>query len=52
MPKIQMIIHSLKKQLQESGDSESISAMAKFGITPEQTHGVKIPQLRGIAKEY
>ena len=26
--------------------------MAKFGITPEQTYGVKIPYLRAIAKEY
>lgn len=52
MAKIQMIIQSLKKQLQESGDPESISAMAKFGITPEQTYGVKIPRLRAIAKEY
>lgn len=26
--------------------------MAKFGITPQQIYGVKIPQLRAIAKEY
>ncbi|MGC9364630.1 MAG: DNA alkylation repair protein [Fidelibacterota bacterium] len=52
MSNIPEIIQSLKKQLQESGDPESISAMAKFGITPEQTYGVKIPRLRAIAKNY
>jgi len=26
--------------------------MAKFGITPEQTYGVKVPHLRSIAKDY
>ncbi|MDO9548661.1 MAG: DNA alkylation repair protein [Candidatus Marinimicrobia bacterium] len=30
----------------------AIPAMAGFGITPEQTYGVKIPNLRAIAKEY
>ena len=52
MNSIQEIVDAIQKRLKTLGDSDKIPAMAKYGITPEQTFGVKVPHLRAIAKEY
>ena len=41
------IIEKLKSQ----SDPDAVEGMARFGITPENTFGVSIPNLRKIAKE-
>lgn len=38
-------------RLESLSDPDSIAGMARFGITPEKAYGVRIPQLRAIAKE-
>ena len=52
MNSIQEIVDTIQKRLKTLGDPDKIPAMAKYGITPEQTFGVKVPHLRAIAKEY
>ena len=52
MNNIETTIITIQKRLREAGDPMAIPAMAKFGITPEQTYGVKIPRLRAIARDY
>jgi hypothetical protein len=32
-------------------DPKAVEGMVKYGITPERTYGVSIPNLRKIAKE-
>jgi len=39
------------KQLKFLSNPKAIEGMARFGITPERTYGVSIPNLRKIAKE-
>jgi 3-methyladenine DNA glycosylase AlkD len=39
------------KQLETLSNQDSIKGMARFGITPEHTFGVSIPNLRKIARE-
>lgn len=39
------------KKLKSLSNPESIIGMARYGITPENTYGVSIPNLRKIAKE-
>lgn len=39
------------KKLKEFSDSKAIEGMARYGITPEKTYGVCIPNLKKIAKE-
>ena len=39
------------KKLKSLSNPEAIIGMAKYGITPENTYGVSIPNLRKIAKE-
>jgi len=39
------------KKLKFLFDPEAIEGMARFGITPEMTYGVSIPNLRKMAKE-
>ncbi len=39
------------KQLKSLSNPKAIEGMAKYGITPEKTYGVSIPNLRRIAKE-
>jgi len=48
----QTAIRCIQDRLQKIGDPKAIPFMAKFGITPEQTYGVKVPHLRSIAKDY
>ncbi len=52
MTAIQAKIKTIIQQLETLGDSEAIPFMAKFGITPDQTYGVKIPELRILAKSF
>jgi len=46
-----MKLHEIIKVLQKLSCKENIKGMAKFGITPEQTYGIKIPHLRDLAKK-
>ncbi len=39
------------KKLESLSDPEAVKGMARFGINPENTYGVSIPQLRKMAKE-
>jgi 3-methyladenine DNA glycosylase AlkD len=39
------------KELRNLSDPEGIKGMAGFGITPKKTYGVRIPELRSIAKK-
>lgn len=39
------------KRLKSLSDLRAVEGMAKYGITPERTYGVSIPNLRKIAKE-
>lgn len=39
------------KRLKSLSDPRAVEGMAKYGITPERTYGVSIPNLRKIAKE-
>ena len=39
------------KKLKSMSNSEAIVGMSKYGITPEKTYGVSIPNLRKLAKE-
>ena len=39
------------QRLRSLSDPEAVEGMARFGINPENTFGVSIPNLRKIAKE-
>lgn len=39
------------KRLKALSNSKSIAGMARFGITPQKTYGVSIPNLRKLAKQ-
>jgi len=52
MNNIETTITAIQKRLREVGDPKAIPFMAKYGIKPEQTYGVKIPHLRAIAGNY
>lgn len=39
------------KKLKEMANPEAVAGMAKFGINPENTYGISIPNLRRMAKE-
>ena len=39
------------QRLRSLSDPEAVKEMARFGINPENTYGVSIPNLRRIAKE-
>ena len=39
------------EKLRSVSDPKAIEGMARFGITPQKTYGVSIPNLRKIAKE-
>lgn len=38
-------------ELEKLNDPAAIEGMARFGITPERTYGVRVPRLRAIAKK-
>ncbi|MQY55802.1 MAG: hypothetical protein GH152_01015 [Dehalococcoidia bacterium] len=39
------------KRLKSLSNPKAVEGMAKYGITPEKTYGVSIPNLRKIAEE-
>jgi 3-methyladenine DNA glycosylase AlkD len=39
------------KKLKKLSDPKAIEGMARYGITPQKTFGVSIPNLRKIAQE-
>ena len=46
-----MELQEIIDTLESLADPENIEGMARFGITPEKTYVVKIPELRKIAKK-
>lgn len=46
-----MAYDEILKKLKALSDSKAIEGMARYGITPQKTFGVSIPNLRKIAKE-
>ncbi len=43
--------NDILKRLKSLSDPKAVEGMARFGINPENTYGVSIPNLREIAKE-
>lgn len=52
MDSLQNRIDAILSQLQQHANPDAIAQMARYGITPEETYGVKIPVLRQIARDY
>ncbi len=48
---IKMQYDDIVKRLKSLSDPKAVEAMARFGINPENTYGVSIPNLRKIARE-
>ncbi len=46
-----MLYSDIIKKLKTLSDPEAVKGMARFGINPENTYGVSIPNLRRIARE-
>jgi len=46
-----MQYNDILKKLKSLSDPKAVEGMARFGINPENTYGVSIPNLRKIAKE-
>jgi len=46
-----MKYNNILEKLKSLSNARAIEGMAKYGITPEKTYGVSIPNLRRIAKE-
>lgn len=46
-----MEFDDIVKELTELSDTENVSGMARFGIKTHRSYGVKIPELRKIAKK-
>lgn len=46
-----MTLQTILKKLKSSGSPKNVAGMARFGINPENTFGVKVPVLRKMAKE-
>ena len=44
-------LEHILKQLRSLSDPNAIEGMARFGITPENTYGISMPNLRKIAKD-
>ena len=45
-----MQLEEIMRELKSRSNLESIEGMAKFGITPDKTFGIRIPELRKMAK--
>ena len=43
--------NDILKKLKSLSDPKAVEGMARFGINPENTYGVSIPNLRKMAKE-
>ncbi|MCJ7793249.1 MAG: DNA alkylation repair protein [Candidatus Marinimicrobia bacterium] len=46
-----MKAEEILKKLKSLADPKAVAGMARFGINPEKTYGVSIPNLRKLAKE-
>jgi len=46
-----MRYEEIVQRLEQLGNPEAVKGMARFGINPENTYGVSVPNLRKIAKE-
>ena len=46
-----MEYHEIIEELESLSSPEDVDGMARFGIKPQNTFGVKIPELRNIAKK-
>ncbi len=46
-----MQYNDIIKKLEFLSDPEAVRGMVRFGINPENTYGVSIPNLRKIARE-
>jgi 3-methyladenine DNA glycosylase AlkD len=46
------LVEQILARMKENSDPEAIVGMAKVGINPDKTWGVKIPVLRDIAKQH
>lgn len=46
-----MLYDDILEKLKDLSDPQAIEGMARFGINPENTFGVSVPNLRKIAKE-
>ncbi len=46
-----MQYQDILKRLESLSDPEAVASMARFGINPENTFGISIPNLRNLAKE-
>lgn len=46
-----MQLNDIIEKLKSLSDPEAVKGMARFGINPENTYGVSIPNLRKIARE-
>ena len=46
-----MKYEEVMKQLKSLSNPKNVEGMARFGISPENTYGVSIPNLRKIVKE-
>lgn len=46
-----MEYHEIVKKLKSLSNPEAVAGMARFGINPENTYGISIPNLRKIAKQ-
>ena len=46
-----MEYNDIIQKLKSLSDPEAVKGMARFGINPENTYGVSIPNLRKMAKE-
>jgi 3-methyladenine DNA glycosylase AlkD len=44
-------VEAIQGRLRALGDPESVEGMRRFGITPDQTYGVRIPALRRLGRE-
>jgi len=52
MAQLKNNLSEIVSRLQSLADPEAIGFMVKYGITPDRAYGVKIPELRRIAKSY
>jgi 3-methyladenine DNA glycosylase AlkD len=46
-----MQFNDILRSLKSLSNPKAIEGVARYGITPEKTYGVSIPNLRKIAKE-
>lgn len=46
-----MTYDDIIRRLEAARDPESVAGMARYGITPARTYGVRIPVLRALARE-